>query len=177
LSDWLGRASAEGRAALEALRSSSIEANDLAGALRRVAEDCIAGQGTKVTVEALGMDRELHPIARDEVYRIGYEAIRNACVHSNATELQVEIAYGRKFRLEIRDNGSGIEPGVLRHGRPGHYGLAGMRERAAGTGGQLNISSSPLGTVVSLVIPGQAIYKNSSSFRSWLLGHLRRRWR
>ena len=175
LSDWLARASAEGRAALEALRTSSIEANDLTGALRRVAEDCLAGQAARLVVETSGLPRELHPIARDEVYRIGYEAIHNACMHSGATELRVEIAYARKFRLVIRDNGRGIESGILHRGRPGHFGLAGMRERAAGTGGQLSISSSSRGTSVSLVIPGPTIYKPSDGLRSRAATLLRRR--
>ena len=50
----------------------------------------------------------MHPIVRDEVYRIGYEAIRNACVHSQAARLQVELAYAEDLILRVRDNGVGI---------------------------------------------------------------------
>jgi signal transduction histidine kinase/ligand-binding sensor domain-containing protein len=161
LSEWLDRASAEGRAALEALRRSSIESNDLAEALRQVAEDCNPGERFRVNFDAAGSSRELHPIARDEIYSIGYEAIRNVCAHSGATELWILLEYKRRFRLEIRDNGVGIDEEVARSGKPGHFGLAGMRERASGVGGRLHISGAPQGgAVVSLVVPGQAIYEN-----------------
>ena len=159
LSDWLGRASIEGRAALEALRSSSIETNDLAEALHRITDDRAPG-GMRVHILTLGPSKEMHPIARDEVYRIAYEAIRNAQAHSGAQDLWIEIDYKRRFHLQIRDNGSGVKEEILRAGKPGHFGLAGMRERALFLGGELNISSSAQnGTRISLLIPGQAIYK------------------
>ena len=50
LSAWLDRASIEGRAALEALRGSSTEANDLEAALHRVADDCITGARMSVNI-------------------------------------------------------------------------------------------------------------------------------
>ncbi|HZZ14954.1 MAG TPA: triple tyrosine motif-containing protein [Candidatus Sulfotelmatobacter sp.] len=162
LSEWLDRAIAEGRDALEALRSSASESDSLTSALRRAADDCSFDCQIKVTVVTLGMDRELHPIARDEVYRIGYEAIRNACMHSGGTELVVEVrCRKRSFRLEIRDNGRGMDRGLLQSGKTGHFGLTGMRERALSLGGTLNITSEPdRGTTVSLSVPGSAVYLN-----------------
>ena len=62
--------------------------------------------------------------------------------------------------MQIRDNGSGVKEEILRAGKPGHFGLAGMRERALFLGGELNISSSTQnGTRISLLVPGKAIYK------------------
>jgi signal transduction histidine kinase len=172
LSEWLDRASIEGRAALEALRVSAVESDDLSATLRRAAEDCAAGTHFEIVVLSMGAARELHPIARDEVYRITYEAIRNAVAHSGGTELHIEISYGGKFRLEVRDNGRGPDAATLLHGRPSHYGLAGMRERAAGTGGKLEIVSSPGGTTVALTIPGHAIYKQPYGFFARTLDRL-----
>jgi signal transduction histidine kinase/ligand-binding sensor domain-containing protein len=171
LSDWLGRASIEGRTALEALRSSSIETNDLAGALYRIADDYAAGGAMKVHVLALGPSQEMHPIARDEVYRIAHEAIRNAQAHSGAKDLWIELEYKRRFHVQIRDNGRGLGEEILRAGKPGHFGLAGMRERALFLGGELTLSSSPQnGTRISLQIPGQSIYKYPGvGVRSWLI--------
>jgi signal transduction histidine kinase/ligand-binding sensor domain-containing protein len=177
LSEWLDRASIEGRAALEAIRSSSAETNDLVGALRRVADDCITGARMTVRVSTTGAVREMHPIARDEVYRIAYEAIRNACAHSGARDLWVDVEYKRRFHLTVRDNGHGVDDDILRNGKAGHFGLAGMRERALFMGGTFNISSSNhRGTTVSVVIPSQAIYRNpSSGLRNWMTPFFRRK--
>ena len=175
LSEWLDRASIEGRAALEALRSSSVEANDLVGALHRLADDCIVGARMAVRISTIGAIREMHPIARDEVYRIADEAIRNACAHSGARDLSIELEYKRRFHLTVRDNGRGVDEDVLRAGKAGHFGLAGMRERAIFIGGTFNIATSPQsGTVVSVVIPGQAIYRNPPrGLRDWVIAFFR----
>jgi signal transduction histidine kinase len=161
LSEWLDRASIEGRAALEALRSSSTEANDLEAALLRVADDCITGARMSVHIALVGHVREFHPIAGDEIYRIASEAIRNACAHSGARNLWIQIAYQRRFQLTISDNGQGVDQALLRAGRVGHFGIAGMRERALFLGGKFSVLSSPAtGTAVSIVISGSAIYRN-----------------
>jgi signal transduction histidine kinase len=122
LSEWLDRASIEGRAALEALRSSSTEANDLEAALHRVADDCITGARMSVNIALVGHVREFHSIAGDEIYRIASEAIRNACAHSGARDLRIQIAYQRRFQLTISDNGQGFDQALLRGGRVGHFG-------------------------------------------------------
>ena len=119
LSAWLDRASIEGRAALEALRGSSTEANDLEAALDPVADDCITGARMSVTTALVGHVRELHPIAGDEIYRIASEAIRNACAHSGARDLWIQIAYQRRFQLTISDNGQGFDQALLRGGKSG----------------------------------------------------------
>jgi signal transduction histidine kinase len=89
-----------------------------------------------------GRVHELHPIVQDEVYRISREALRNAFSHARAHHIEAEIIYAeRLFRLRIRDDGEGIAPAILEDGRPGHYGLPGMRERAAEIGAKLDIWS------------------------------------
>ena len=65
----------------------------------------------------------MHPIVRDEVYLIGYEAIRNAYMHSAGSRLHVELTYGDYFSLRIRDNGSGIDPSIAVSGKAGHFGV------------------------------------------------------
>jgi signal transduction histidine kinase len=165
LSECLERAIAEGRDALQALRSSAGEFDSLTAALRRAAEDCSFEGELQVHVFTHGMDRELHPIARDEVYRIGYEAIRNACMHSGGTELLIDLHYRRRsLQLDIQDNGRGIDLAFLQSDKIGHFGLSYMRKRAWSLGGALNIVGTPdLGTKVSLRVPSSAVYLN----RSW----------
>lgn len=162
LSEWLERAISEGREALEALRSTAVDSYTLTGALRRAVDDCTFNTDIKSMVSTYGMDRELHPIARDEVYRIAYEAIRNACAHSGGMKIDIELHYRRRsLRLDIQDNGRGIDPTVQETGRPGHFGLTGMRERAQSLGGSLMIVSTPnVGTTISLRLPGSAVYLN-----------------
>ena len=96
----------------------------------------------------------MHPIVRDEVYRIGYEAIRNACVHSQATRLRVELQYDDDLILTVRDNGVGIDLSVISEGKEGHFGLQGMRERADRIMAKLTVETSASnGTEIKLLIP------------------------
>jgi signal transduction histidine kinase len=120
----------------------------------------------EVSLQVAGQAREMHPVVRDEVYRIGYEAVRNACVHSQATELRVELSYGQDLCLRISDNGAGIPADILQRGKPGHFGLQGMRERAARIMGKLSVESSAgPGTAITLTVPGGIIYRTVNSPR------------
>jgi signal transduction histidine kinase len=155
LSIWLEQAIDEGRAALNSLRTSTTVTNDLADGLRRATENISESHSMSVAMSVVGDTREMHPIVRDEVYRIGYEAICNAQMHSRGSSLAVELRYGHDLELRVRDNGVGIDPAVSDHGKNGHFGLQGMRERAARIGGKLTILSSTTGgTDVTLVVPG-----------------------
>jgi signal transduction histidine kinase/ligand-binding sensor domain-containing protein len=160
LSAWLGRATEEGRAALNSLRSSTTEVNDLADALRRALEECRIHGSMEVSLQVSGQTQEMHPIVRDEVYRIGYEAIRNACVHSHATQLRVALSYAQDLSLRVSDNGAGIDPDIVQRGKPGHFGLQTMRERAARIMGKFSVVSSVgSGTEITLSVPGGIIYR------------------
>ena len=160
LSAWLGRATEEGRAALNSLRTSTTEVNDLAESFRRALEECRIHSSMEVSLQVSGQIREMHPIVRDEVYRIGYEAIRNASVHSHATQLRVELSYAQELGLRIVDNGSGITADILQSGKQGHFGLQSMRERAARIMGKFSVESTvSTGTVITLTVPGGIIYR------------------
>ncbi len=172
LSGWLGQATQEGRAALNSLRASTTETNDLAESFRRALEDCRI-QGFPETVFDLdGKATDMHPIVRDEIYRIGYEAIRNACQHSKASLLQVNLTYSGDLLLSVSDNGAGIALNILTEGRAGHFGLQGMRERALRIGSELNIASSEAaGTRIDLKVPGHVIFNGPKPL--WLTFYTR----
>lgn len=160
LSKWLARATTEGRTALNSLRTSTTETNDLAESFRRAIEECRLENPMEASFSTVGDTREMHPIVRDEVYRIGYEAIRNVCVHSMASKLQVTLTYAEELTVDIADNGVGMDPVVADRGKDGHFGLQGMRERASRIAGKLTVTSSPqAGTEVKLVVPGKIIYR------------------
>ena len=174
--DQASQAITEGRDAVGGLRTSTIEKNDLEVAIRTMGEDLASAANsqtpTPFQVLVEGTARNLHPILRDEVYRLAAEALRNAFRHAAAHRVEVEIRYDEKyFRLRVRDDGKGIQPDILRaDGREGHYGLHGMRERAKLVGGELTIwSEVDSGTEIELVIPASRAYaKPPRSF--WYFG-------
>ena len=166
LSVWLERATQEGRAALNSLRTTTTQTNDLAEALRRVTEDSVIPSSMAVTFSVVGNAREMHPIIRDEIYRIGYEAIRNACTHSGASQLEVELRYAHDLTLRVKDNGVGIDPVIADSGKNGHFGLQGMRERTSRIGGKLTLgSSSSSGTEIRLMVPGGIVFRKTMATR------------
>jgi len=172
LEDAVDRASqaiAEGRDAIGGLRMSTVEKNDLAVAIKTIAEELARAQDNQAAIPfqvlVEGTSRELHPILRDEVYRLVTEALRNCFRHAAAENVEVEIRYDEKyFRVRVRDDGKGIPSHVLRaDGREGHYGLHGMRERAKLVGGKLTIwTELNSGTEIELLIPGARAYVKST---------------
>ena len=171
--DQAAEAITEGRDAVQGLRTSATEMNDLADSIRALGEE-LADENSAETVlrvEVQGTPRALHPIVRDEVFRIAGEALRNAFRHAAAKQIEVELRYDeRQLRVRVRDDGKGIDPEVLRaEGREGHFGLRGMRERAKLAGGKLTVwSGLDTGTEVELSIPAPHAYSSSSPSRSWL---------
>jgi ligand-binding sensor domain-containing protein/signal transduction histidine kinase len=177
--DRADQALAEGRDAVQGLRGSTVETNDLVSAVRVLGEE-LRAEGTNQNsalfeMKVEGTPRNLHPIIRDEVYRIAGEALRNAFWHARAQRIEVEILYGERWlQLRVRDDGKGIDPKLLSgDGLAGHYGLHGMRERAKLVGGKLAVwSKLDSGTEVELSIPASTAYANRARHRSWLFEKL-----
>ena len=128
-------------------------------------KNCMLPEPVSFRVVVEGTSRPLHPIIRDEVYRIGREAVVNAFRHSGANSIEVDLEYSSKhLRILVRDNGCGIDPQVLRSGREGHWGLSGMRERAGEIGARLKVwSRVGGGTEVELSIPARTAFEPHSS--------------
>jgi signal transduction histidine kinase/ligand-binding sensor domain-containing protein len=164
------RAIVEGRDAIQNMRSSTVVTNDLAEAVRAAGNELASGgscepasgEPAEFRFVVEGKPRDLHPILRDEIYRIAREAICNAFRHAQARVIETEITYGGDaLTLRIRDNGVGIEAAILNDGRTGHYGVPGMRERAAAIGTQLEIwTRGGAGTEIRLTVPGPIAYKS-----------------
>jgi signal transduction histidine kinase len=177
------KAITEGRDAVQGLRESLVQSNDLAGAVNTLGEELAANPANngsaafRVTVE--GEPRDLYPILRDEIYRIAAEALQNAFRHAGARQIEVEIRYDHdQFRLRVRDDGKGMDPSVVaRQSSEGHFGLPGMRERAKLIGGDLTLwSEVGTGTEVELRAPASAAYatiRRGSWFSRTLAGHRR----
>jgi ligand-binding sensor domain-containing protein/signal transduction histidine kinase len=171
--EQVAEAITEGRDAVQGLRASTVEGNDLAMAISTLAEELAADPSNhpsefRVAVE--GQARDVHPLVRDEIYKIAAEALRNAFRHSQATQVEVELRYdNEQFRLRIRDDGRGIDAAVLSsQGIERHYGLRGMRERATLMGGKLAVwSEVNAGTELELRLPATAVYGRQRR-GSWL---------
>jgi signal transduction histidine kinase len=163
---------AEGRDALQGLRSSRLTSNDLGetmSALAKAIADPLGQNAPDFRVQMEGTSRQLTPPVLDEIYQFANEALRNAFQHANAKRIEVEILYDRRqFRLRIRDDGRGIDPEILRAGgQPGHFGLTGMHERAKQVGGKVSVwSEVNSGTEVELTIPAKIAYAKSPA-RRW----------
>jgi signal transduction histidine kinase len=158
----------EGRNAVRGLRSSSSISLNLEQAFSLVKQEFVPDEksngqiGYKVIVE--GEQRPLHPLLRDDIYRIGREAVINAFRHSRAHNIEVELKYTpSQLHVLVRDDGCGIEPQILKSGRDGHWGLSGMRERAEQIGGRFHVYSRPAaGTEVELTVPGHIAFQSGS---------------
>lgn len=155
----------QARAALVTIKQTSKQAlrelRDTLGALRQVDEDraprtpspslarldeLVAGMsvgGLDVRVTTEGQPRPLPAAVDGAAYRIVQESLTNVTRHAGASAAVVSIDYGRReLTVQIDDDGRGVPAGVV---ADGGSGIAGMRERAAATGGELRAGPRPEG--------------------------------
>jgi signal transduction histidine kinase len=148
----------EGRRVLEGLRSSPGGHTSLEEAFLGLRNEFIAARA-RLRIFITGQPKPLKPAVQEQIYLIAREALMNALRHSAATDIEAEVEYSpRRLRVMVRDNGCGMDARLIRSGRPSHWGLLGMRERARGIGAQLRIwSRSGAGTEVVISMHGQAL--------------------
>lgn len=160
--ELMGQVVEEGRDAVRGLRTTR-ENDNLETSFAEVGKQFATNGPRDYRVIVEGTHRQLRPIIRDEVYRIGREALANAFRHSQANKIEVELEYSTKhLRVLVRDDGAGIDPNVLHSGRDGHWGLAGMRERAESIGARFRVwSRARAGTEVELSIPSHIAFESA----------------
>jgi signal transduction histidine kinase/ligand-binding sensor domain-containing protein len=144
---------ADARQSIWALRTQDSDETTLPVRLRRLA-DAAAEDGLESRFGVFGAYRALPAETEREMLRVAREAIHNVKKHAKASLLHVQLEYGREtIVLEVRDNGRG---GAADRQAEGHFGMTGMRERAAVIGGTLEVTSEPgEGTTVRLCAPAQ----------------------
>ncbi len=154
-----------GRRALNDLRSSPLSAADLVKSFSQLANEFASGGGTKIDVIVEGRERPLSATVGNDVLQVGRQAIANALQHANARNIHVLLSYGeQQLRVLVQDNGGGINEEDLNLERPGHYGIAGMKERAERLGGRISIRSRVgKGTEVDLSVPAHFAYQDGLS--------------
>jgi signal transduction histidine kinase len=162
---------------VQGLRASATMVNDLANGIAalglHVTSERSPGPVPLIDVAVDGESRDLNPVVRDEAYQIAGEALRNAVKHAGARHVTVTIHYeSRQLRLTVRDDGKGIAAEMLARQRvDGHFGLRGMRERAAIVKGRLEVRGViGRGTQIELRVPATIAYRASArtSWWSWL---------
>ena len=166
---------AESRDKVKELRPAASDAADLPHALAAAGEQFAQVHPAKFRVSVLGTARDLHPIVREEGFLIAREALSNAFQHARAADIEAEVTYDdAALHIRIRDDGQGISSDIRdAGGKPGHFGLLGMRERATRLGAHLQVWSKPgAGTEVDLRVPAEVAYRRSRPVsrraRSWL---------
>ncbi len=165
----------EGRNTIRGLRSSIENANDLTSSLSRIPQE-LSKPGVDFRVFVEGVALPLRPTIRDDVYRIGREALLNALRHSQASNIDLQLVYSpNQLRIVVHDDGCGIDPQVLHSRRNGHLGLSLMRERAEKIGARVKVLSRVGGgTEVDLRVPSNIAFEsNPSSLMSIWLTRLR----
>jgi signal transduction histidine kinase/ligand-binding sensor domain-containing protein len=163
------QAIAESRDAIKDLRSESSVQTDLGELLTEIGTELTAsrdanGDSPTFSVTVEGVRRTISPLVQEEVCQIAREVLRNAFRHAKARQIEVEVRYDRRvLRLRFRDDGTGIDPKILKEGgRPGHWGLPGIRERAQRIRARLDFwSEVGAGTEIQLTIPAVTAYEAS----------------
>jgi ligand-binding sensor domain-containing protein/signal transduction histidine kinase len=159
----------EGRNAVRGLRAASTSVLPLEQAFATMLEAMVDVRQVNRNIVIKGVTRPLHSEIYEEICRIGRESILNIFQHAQADTIRISIQYSaRELQLKFCDNGRGMDAQILSSGRDGHWGIAGMRERAAKIGGKLQISSRATeGTEVELTIPGHIAYNEPSVQQLW----------
>jgi signal transduction histidine kinase len=154
----------EGRRALNDLRSTPLEAGDLVESFSQLSHGLAGDSGMRVEVVVEGDVRPLNALAGNDVLQVGRQAIANALQHSHAREIHVLLSYGQQYlQIRIQDDGCGVTEETLNVRHSGHYGIAGMRERAERLGGRMSIRSRVgEGTEVNLSVPAHLVYQDGA---------------
>ncbi|WP_266170785.1 sensor histidine kinase [Dyella subtropica] len=147
---------------------------DLHEVLKQTGVELTADQPVHFKALVEGRPRELTAVVYWEVLSIAKEAMFNAYQHSNGTLLEMEIAYlSSVLRVRLRDNGVGIPEAVLQEGRPNHWGISGMRERAEKISAKFRIwSREGEGCEIEVLVPAGAAYLTQVSVLQRMLERL-----
>jgi signal transduction histidine kinase len=149
-----GSALAEMRSLVDALRPADVDADGLAGALRKRVDLLRRVHAVRLSLSLHGPARLRDRTLEREVLRVATEAVGNALQHAGAGRITISLdTRGDAVRLVVADDGAGFDlPATRRSSR--RLGLTSMRERAEALGGVLHVDTAPgEGTRVSLEVP------------------------
>lgn len=150
----------EGRDRVSDLRADHACTASILAGIETTGKRLALAHGFEFTLRPQGMPRPLRPLIAEECLAIAREAVVNAARHSGATLVIVRVEFARKqFFLSVDDNGSGCETDWTTCPPEGHFGIVGMKERAAHIGAALNIRADrQSGTHLSIEVPARHAY-------------------
>jgi signal transduction histidine kinase len=136
------------------LRWPTAEDVDVARVLHEFLDRLAVERGFRPHFNASGQQsKRCSPRVRNELLRIGQEAITNAVRHARPKNIDVNLSFADEcVHLRVSDDGCGFDAENL--ATAGHWGMIGMRERATSCGGRFGLRSSPgAGTEVDISLP------------------------
>ena len=144
----------ESRAAITELRSITLQTRPLPDALAELLSPVVESAGMQFHLHVTAVPAVIDPRLAHTILRISQEAVANAVIHGKGRTVRVMLeAKDSVVELTISDDGRGFDL-ALADARQGHFGITGMKERAAKLGGQLEITSSESeGTRVTVRLP------------------------
>jgi signal transduction histidine kinase len=143
----------EARSSISDLRNSHLLERSLPEAMRQSFAAATEDATAEFRFEVEGDPQPLHATTANHLLRIACEAVRNAVRHANAKRIATRLTYGcQGVDLEIDDDGVGFQ--ADQKPPAGHFGLAGMRERAYKIHAEYSVQSSEgLGSKVRVQLP------------------------
>lgn len=150
----------EAHRSIAALRTLHTD-QSLEDMLRKVLRPLVTGTHLEFSVLSFGAPQRLSSESEGQVLRIAQEVVANTIQHAMATRIDLRLRFeSERLVLEIEDNGCGFDVAAAPTCDDGHFGITGMRERAASMKASLTIVSGPHGTTVSLfaLIPPRRLH-------------------
>jgi signal transduction histidine kinase len=122
--------------------------------LRRVLQHQAIGGKLALRVHARGSERRLPAALEANLLRIAQECVANTVQHAHARKMEIGLVYTAEvLKMAIDDDGCGFDPALAPGAEQGHFGITGVRERAAHMRAQIEIRSGSAGTHIGLQIP------------------------
>lgn len=147
----------ETRRSVAGLRSPKGADSGLASAIADAAKQITEAKAVRLKLQLGKSPVDLSPEVQYNLLRIASEAMNNSVKHSGAKVIEVALeSTAEALKLQVRDDGAGFsrDNGNV---RPGHYGLIGMRERAAQIGAEFELESEPgRGTTITVLLPADS---------------------
>ncbi len=151
----LARSREDVRRSVWNLRAQALDGQRLRGALRQIGGALLDGTPLRLEVAGDGEEMALPDFVAGNLLMLAKEAITNALKHASAGDLVLRVDYSPEaVALTVADNGVGFDVPSARGPHAGHFGLTGMRERAARLQGRFAIESAPgRGTRIAVCVP------------------------